>query len=337
MDELILKKLPEYFSMTIISEGDWAFEACGKGKVHESFRIRNLNTGTVYFIQKFNKSAFPDAQVVCEVNFDILTHLKQKGVLNLLPIKSDIGNPWIELDGSVYRLMPYVTHQDASVVLTKSHVAHAAVYLQSIHNALRDYQGRLHHWHVHDPCTYLEKLDRHLSMGKVPLSRMTSVKDATLQQKQVLAALNVNPAQFMTVCHNDPKRDNFLFDEHSQVNALVDWDTCSHSSLLWELGDALRSFASEGGVDGWIWHSQRVDIFRQSYFKASSSGCHSGLNDNMILCNAARIISLELSIRFALEAIEPTGHFTGMPVKDLWLGFEKYYTLASVIQRTEAL
>ena len=43
--------------------------------------------------------------------------------------------------------------------------------------------------------------------------------------------------------HGDPKLENFLFDERGRAVGLIDLDTVRHGAVLWELADAIRSWA----------------------------------------------------------------------------------------------
>jgi len=51
------------------------------------------------------------------------------------------------------------------------------------------------------------------------------------------------PMVTQAVLHGDPKMENFLFDGRGRLTGLIDLDTVRRGPLLWEMADALRSWA----------------------------------------------------------------------------------------------
>lgn len=49
--------------------------------------------------------------------------------------------------------------------------------------------------------------------------------------------------------HGDPKMDNILFDAQYRARTLIDLDTVRQGTLIWELGDGLRSWAGNRRPD----------------------------------------------------------------------------------------
>ena len=65
-----------------------------------------------------------------------------------------------------------------------------------------------------------------------------------------------------TVVHGDPKLENFLFDESGRAVGLIDLDIVRNGALLWELADALRSWAAS--------RKGRELLFQKDIFTASA-------------------------------------------------------------------
>ena len=93
------------------------------------------------------------------------------------------------------------------------------------------------------------------------------------------------------IIHGDLKLTNFLFDQKGQVTGLLDLDTCMRHSLYVEMGDALRSWGSEG------------ETFNLAKLDAALQGYQDPLDPDLIR-QGIGLITLELATRFLIDVAE---------------------------------
>ncbi len=98
------------------------------------------------------------------------------------------------------------------------------------------------------------------------------------------------------VIHGDLKFSNFLFDSNGSVVAILDLDTFMLQSRYVELGDALRSWATDGSH----FHPAACRAALEGY---AESGALVGLDPNY-LRQGLRLITLELGVRFLRDVVE---------------------------------
>jgi len=115
-----------------------------------------------------------------------------------------------------------------------------------------------------------------------------------------------------TIVHGDTKLDNFLFDLHTdKVKALVDLDTVMAHTWLSDWGDMARSLVNVQGEDRTN-DACEIDI---EVFKALARG-FTGLapqlsgNEMDLMVDAARIMALELGVRFLADYLRGDTYFT---------------------------
>jgi Ser/Thr protein kinase RdoA (MazF antagonist) len=92
------------------------------------------------------------------------------------------------------------------------------------------------------------------------------------------------------IIHGDLKLTNFLFDQQGQVTALLDLDTFMEHNLYVELGDALRSWASQD-------QTFNLQAFAAGWEGYVQTGAATELDLQYVL-QGLKLITLELGLRF---------------------------------------
>ena len=109
------------------------------------------------------------------------------------------------------------------------------------------------------------------------------------------------------VSHNDTKISNILFDQNGEVLCVIDLDTLMKSSVLYDYGDAIRSYANTAKEDEA--QTEQVALHPQ-FFKEYTRGyltfTHTFLTQPEVewLAFAAKYITFEQVLRFLMDYID---------------------------------
>jgi Putative homoserine kinase type II (protein kinase fold) len=117
----------------------------------------------------------------------------------------------------------------------------------------------------------------------------------------------------LRVSHNDTKISNILFDSQGEVVCVIDLDTVLQSTVLYDFGDAIRSYTNTAAEDEA--QVEKVGMhpeFFQAYTQGYLSQTHSFLNDQEIkwLAFAAKYITYEQVLRFLMDYIDGDRYYT---------------------------
>jgi serine/threonine protein kinase len=114
------------------------------------------------------------------------------------------------------------------------------------------------------------------------------------------------------VAHNDAKLANILFDKQGEVICLIDLDTVLYGSVLYDYGDAIRSYTNTGAEDdvnpGNVYMKMNYfEAFTRGYIQESSVF----LNQTEIesLAFAARYITFEQLLRFLMDYLDGNHYY----------------------------
>lgn len=120
---------------------------------------------------------------------------------------------------------------------------------------------------------------------------------------------NIIPAR---VAHNDAKLMNVLFNKNNEVLCLIDLDTVLYGSVLYDYGDAIRSYTNSGDEDDINPGNVQMNI---DYFKAFTKGYLEKAKPFLIpaetegLAFAARYITFEQLLRFLMDYLDGNQYY----------------------------
>ena len=109
------------------------------------------------------------------------------------------------------------------------------------------------------------------------------------------------------VSHNDTKISNILFDTNGEVLCVIDLDTIMKSSILYDFGDAIRSYTNTAAEDEP--QIKKIDInlpFFEAYTNGYLSFAHRFITPIEVewLAFAAKYITYEQVLRFLMDYID---------------------------------
>ncbi len=114
------------------------------------------------------------------------------------------------------------------------------------------------------------------------------------------------------VAHNDAKLTNVLFSKDNEVLCLIDLDTVLYGSVLYDFGDAIRSYTNTGEEDDINPDNVRMNI---EYFKAFTKGYLEKASPFLIpseiegLAFSARYITFEQLLRFLMDYLDGSHYY----------------------------
>jgi Ser/Thr protein kinase RdoA (MazF antagonist) len=184
-----------------------------------------------------------------ETQHDILSvteHFAAIGIPTTRIVRTPAGAPFLECEGSLYRVLTYVEGVAFPHISEPRLAAEAGRVLAVFHRGLASFAGtfRNQRANVHVLSRHLAALEtsvatsaRHPAHHDVAL-----LADRVMQLATRLPTFSGGPVLRV---HGDPKISNVLF-EHDADRAicLVDLDTLTEMPILLELGDAFRSWCN---------------------------------------------------------------------------------------------
>jgi hypothetical protein len=217
--------------------------------------------GGSYLLQRLNPVVFPDGEAVMR-NIALVTgHLERK--LRDLPqaerhslhlvVRPDGTSGWRADDGAWWRAFGFIARSRTCVNVVSAREAHeVGCAFGRFQALLRDYDGPPLAETIpafHDTRARLAALER--AVASDPAGRAASARveldfaRARQGYAEVLPPLLESGALPVRIVHNDAKAANVLLDVSSGAAlAVVDLDTVMPGTLLYDVGDLIRSIAS---------------------------------------------------------------------------------------------
>jgi aminoglycoside phosphotransferase (APT) family kinase protein len=234
----------------------------GQGNINQTHLVTcspGPGTPRRYLLQRLNPAVFAEPDVVM-ANLELVTaHLRHRleaagegdlgrRVLSVVPTRE--GRPsWRDEAGAVWRCVDFVERTHSSLSLaTPAQVFEAGRAFGELHRFLVDLDPAQVGETItgfHDPEGRLGALEQVVRAD--PAGRSADAReeiDFVLRHRDLTAAGRrlVGSDVPRRVAHNDAKVDNLLFDDDTQrVVCITDLDTIMPGSILWDVGDLLRS------------------------------------------------------------------------------------------------
>lgn len=281
-----------------------AVAAFGNGLINRTY----LLTGSVgrAVLQRVSPIFSPD------IHHNILAvtrRLADAGMVTPRLVATSSGEPCLQVDGAVWRMLTYVDGTSFDVVAGQAQARAAGQLIARFHDALRDldhtFVGR--RAGVHDTAAHLARLEEALAAH--PEHRLApDVRALAAAIRAGARALPPLPALPPLVGHGDLKFNNVLFagadgPASEQPVCLIDLDVVGPLSLAFELGDAWRSWCNRAGED------QPQAVLDLEILRASLDGYRAGRGRALDDAERAGLllgvewVSLGLAARFAADAL----------------------------------
>jgi len=285
-----------------------AITSFGTGLINDTYLA--TTPGDHYVVQRINRSVFGDATSLMQNVATVAAHLGGRFVPELVAARS---GGWIVRDGDdTWRAWRRVTDGEACIDVSTARVTSAAYLLGCFHAGLADLAPTTVAEtipHFHDPTRRLAGLRAAVTadpFGRV--QRVAAEIDHALAFAPLAALADELVARLPPrVAHNDAQLANFLFRGDEAV-CLVDLDTVMPTAWFWDVGDLLRSGATDAAEDERdpersVADPELVRGILDGYRAGVAPAVRTGTAEDDALELAGALITYEQALRFLTDFI----------------------------------
>lgn len=280
------------------------------GLIHKTFLVEAMN-GENYVLQGMNTQVFKNPNLIVLNQQNISRFLTDKNYpKQRLELISNEQHNFLLQDtkGQTWRMFHAITPSKSMEVISHPKQAfEAAKALSEFHAFLREYPADEIQASIPGFLDFKNRLAyyQHAKEAGIPYRKTQArnwMEKVARFQPILDEFFSIEPKLPTRVIHADPKLSNFLFDTSGKkVLAIIDWDTIMSGSILYDIGDMIRSFCQVGPEDG---ESQK-NAFNSDVLKELLTGyVHGPMNDylsdverNHFLLGAKAVILIQ-GIRF---------------------------------------
>ena len=244
-----LKAILETFGIT---EGGVALQAIGHGLINDTYSV-SYEGQARYILQRINQQVFLRTEALTN-NIELLLPLLQDpeyGSFRLYPDRE--GNRFPRINGEIWRLMEYLPDSTVHQTTSDPRIAfEAGKVLRIFHRLLAGFDTGLLQ------LTLSRFHDVHFRMEQFRTAREGARASRLVVAEEQIRFVDQFSEEFTGVdlsqlpvraCHNDTKLNNFLFTSEGKGLCLIDLDTLMPGSILFDLGDAIRTVANPAKED----------------------------------------------------------------------------------------
>jgi len=282
------------------------------GHINDAYLV--VADGGRYLLQRLNPSVFAHPDAVMANVVAVTDHLRNKGEPTLALVDSVDGAPsWRDQSGAVWRMYCYVDGAHPLAVKTPEDAALVGRAFGRFHRLLADLDAgglRVSLPGFHDPALRVSQLtaaaeeDDH---GR--LAEVRDVVDELLTLREAVDADGALSGLPHRVAHNDAKAANLLVQGCGRAPTVVDLDTVMAGSVLWDVGDMVRS--STGTADESTatvqFDAERYDALVDAWL--AQTGELLTPDERGAVRSAGPVVTFEQTVRFLTDHIRGDVYF----------------------------
>jgi len=281
---------------------EYQFKQHHHGHIHRSYVVYHEHK-PLYFLQKINRAVFSNPKVIVRNHhqlYDYIYSIENRGfdLAKPLPLLDTDGWYYRDKHGDAWRLVPfYTTHHSHQTCPTQHIAAQAGLAFGAYSHALNSppkhrqpltLQPTIPNFHsiAWRLQQYTTAKSSYTGPRLVPYEEAHSLKgnpsvfdlsqlDTIVQSHaQKFTALEADLAhseqQHPRLAHNDTKLNNVLLSTEHEPPIIIDLDTTMPGSILYDLGDGLRTIGLSGAEDEanlelLVLHMDFCSAFREAF------------------------------------------------------------------------
>jgi len=286
----------------------------GEGFINDTYLVETTGVQK-YILQRKNRSVFPDIPGMM-TNIDKVTrHIRSKGAvtLTLVPGKNE-DLYYKDPEGEYWTCCTYIpdthTYEQAP---TKDLVRAGGEGIGMFHSQMADFRGTLtttlpgfHNIRYR----FSQFSDSAKANRAGRLTGVASLVEEIYNRQEKMESffqLITEGTIPQRVSHNDTKLSNFLFDKQKKVVCAIDLDTVMQTTVLYDFGDAIRSYANPFAEDHpdlsvIVMDMERFTAFSEGY--ADRAAWFLNDTEKTYLAFSALYITYEQFLRFLMDYID---------------------------------
>ena len=306
-----------------------SIEALEEGNIHESFIVRTSDNGSVnYLLQHKNQNVFKNVPAMMQNIGRVSNHIKnkvsakgmdpQKHTLTLIPSLS--GEFFYrDSEGEYWAMCLFIKDSVTYHIPLNNKMAFSGGKgTGDFHNLLSDFKEPLTDIlpGFHNMRFRFEQWDG--VIGAISGSLKSQYKkeidwiESRREEMMKFRLLFETGAIPQRVAHNDAKLLNILFDKGGEALCLIDLDTVLYGSVLYDYGDAIRSYTNTGAEDDKDPGNVRMNMdyfeaFTKGYIHEASAFLTKTEVENLAF--AARYITFEQLLRFLMDYLDGSRYY----------------------------
>ncbi len=268
----------------------------GEGLINDTYIVKTQEPDAPdYVLQRINHHVFPDVKMVMDNIRAVTTHIRKKleandaedidrKVLTFLPLKENVGQLYVEVDNTFWRLMKFIPNAITKQAVDAESSYAAGLAFGEFQSMLADIPDTLGETikDFHNMEFRLKQLREVVAtdpVGRVSEPRVQSMlAEIDKRAKKMCQAEQMGREGTLPkrICHCDTKVNNMMFDQNDNVLCVIDLDTVMPNFIFSDYGDFLRTAANEVAEDCPEMEKVqfRTDIFRvftEGYLKSAGS------------------------------------------------------------------
>jgi N-acetylhexosamine 1-kinase len=250
------------------------------GLIHQTLLVKTDKGDFV--LQKINQNVFKNAKALIENKSKVVSYLHSRNISTIKYIKTLSGEDFYLHEEEMWQLSEYIPSFTIHR-LNKEKAVKTGKLLSQFHEALQDFpvndlQITIPDFHNTEN-RFSDLISRIASASLERLKAGNKSIDFLIENYYkifpVVKATN-NGEIPVRVAHNDTKVSNILFDSEGNTNCLIDFDTLMPGSILYDVGDAMRSGANmsdenEKDLTMVIFDKEVYESFISSYMEGAKS------------------------------------------------------------------
>ncbi|MBN1770076.1 MAG: phosphotransferase [Deltaproteobacteria bacterium] len=285
------------------------------GLMHVTWHVRTAAGG--YSLQALHPSLAGKGAL--EDHVAVSAHLAARDFPAPRLVPAPDGSTALRYGGEVWRTTTWLAGRPGARLAAPSEACRAARLLGDFHRATADFDPPLRGGvRLHDPAAHAARLRETLrrAADDPALARWhAAVSEPSARALAALERLALPAGLPERVIHGDPKFSNFVFDADGRAVGLVDLDGCTRASVLYDLGDAVRSWSDAGAQAGPA--RLREDVVEALLEGWVAAGVGLSAAEREELPRAGALVAWELAARFLRDVLEDV-YFAWDPTR--WSG-----------------
>ena len=312
----------------LLPEAPLAVSPLGEGFINDTYLVGTA-ADIRYILQRKNRNIFKNVPAMMSNIEKVTAHIRKKALIQGKdPLRSTLHlyqtqegkSYYIDEKGEFWACFLYISNtqcfsQADSPLLARAggvgigqfqcQLADFEQTLEDILPGFHDIRFRYSQW---DATIAEDRVGRCKDLAR-EIDWIAQRREEMLRFKELIE----NKTIPLRVSHNDTKISNILFDAQGEVVCVIDLDTVLQSTVLYDFGDAIRSYTNTAAEDEP--QTEKVGMHPE-FFKAYTQGylsqTHSFLNEQEIkwLAFAAKYITYEQVLRFLMDYIDGDRYYT---------------------------